>query len=306
MINITKLSLLLKNRREELNLTQKDVSNIININISTLWRIENGQTLASFETLSKLCAVYDLNIEEYLRYLFDDTKYSMYYIKKEIEKIISDKNYPYLNDYIDLLEKINLKGGFLNKIISSYILFLKGIIELDNKNYYDAKNCFFSSYRVLNKNKIFEMSDKYYNDFEIRILMNLSLTYHYLGDIKKYKETLTFCKNYLNKNSDLQNILNYNYAIMFYRINEIDHSINYINKTIDLSVNNNNLLILSFYHLSNCYKKNNSLDEYKKNINKCQVLCDIYNPSIIRKIINKKLSLYNISNSNQFSIKYRV
>ena len=98
------MGLKIKNFRKEKSYTQEKLSEILNIDVSGLSKIENGKCFPSTETLFKLIKILEINPNE----LFNSTNNSPKEIKDEIliEKIkkLSQKDKEKISKFIELIK----------------------------------------------------------------------------------------------------------------------------------------------------------------------------------------------------------
>lgn len=104
MLNIHEFSNYIKNIRKSLNITQKDASDIMGINSSTLWRIENGYSIPSFDTLLKFSNLYNVNINVIIDKLYDDPLYKFFNFEEEVNTEITKNSNSIMNQKSYLLK----------------------------------------------------------------------------------------------------------------------------------------------------------------------------------------------------------
>jgi transcriptional regulator with XRE-family HTH domain len=85
-MNIYDIGSILKKLRKERNLTLKDVSREINLTSAMISLIENGKSIPSLRTISKLATYYDVSICN----IFDNNIKKRYTIYRKIRKNVID------------------------------------------------------------------------------------------------------------------------------------------------------------------------------------------------------------------------
>lgn len=101
----------LRNARENLNLSQKEFAEMLNIPVSTYRNYENTLREPSFEILIKISEILKTSVDELLGTKNDDEKY--YRLFSKIRKLNDNKLYM-TNAFVDFLLQFNNTPGNSN------------------------------------------------------------------------------------------------------------------------------------------------------------------------------------------------
>lgn len=254
----------LEEMRKKLNLTQKELSELADINAVTLRRIEKGKvvpTLSTLETLSPILKQ-DL-IALLLEYRFDD--YSVFYeINNSIESKLDGGEFHTLNSEFKELNIIlsSTKSQYYKNIIKQLILLTEAVILYKDKDRDKAINKLIKAIKITSSTFNLDDYDSYvYSSMEIRILMNIAFVLNKLNHKEKYLEILEFCIKSVDSNEGIYPKLCHNLAGAYRRNKDFEKALEYSNMGIkscqeNRSLNGLNLLYygkgISEYHLDQC------------------------------------------------------
>lgn len=281
---------LLKNLRENMNLTQEDVEFYTGICLRTISRLENGNIQKpTIETLISLSRVYQVDLVDiyigkcYAHYTIFKSLYNN--LNLDLDSIdFSQKKF--IMNYIQQLDNrtstINNKDLYLIKIYMDY---------LDN----DDKTILLSRFNEITDNKF--MNEKFVatsnNILELRLLINICNEYKTYGSLHR-NEILEFCMK--NNKNPIINILSYiSLTNSLYIDEEYEKSLKILNEAISYakSIGSIDGLTCLYYNKFLCENKlelSDSLDslrlsktfaEHSKNVglgkiisNKSKILID--------------------------------
>lgn len=203
-INSTKFGQYLKTLRIKLNLTQASISDSTGINADTIRRIEIGQVIPKYETLSILSQVYKVDlVKKFTEYRTETTILSLY---SSIDECL-------LNYDIDGIKEIRdyLLTDDISKLISSNLINRNELLQF--KCYIDIKLLHLLNLPITTENSVdklkealqltipdFSISsyDKHtYNAFELRILISYALMWAALERFELSNQILLFTINRL-------------------------------------------------------------------------------------------------------------
>lgn len=235
----------LRDIRNALGYTQKDVEKNTGVHSDTLRRIERGLVLVRFETLMYLSHFYKIDLLNLLRKYSGSNKVLEYY--DELDKIIMNYDYNKLTnlfkDFKEFMSTNKDKPNLINlNTIKQFKYVIEGISQLNNegdqqltiKTFLDAIKI---SIPLFSLNNLHNFK---YNFFEIRILILLSVAlkgnkYHELSN-KILKFTLS-CLNYDREASYNEKILiiktHFNISYNYHNLDKFNEALEYANKGID-------------------------------------------------------------------------
>lgn len=203
MYNLKLFGNKVKQIRNTLNLTQKDVSNISGVSMDTLRKIENGKVIPNQITLELISAVLkeDLNTL-LLKYRLKNTK-MITELLDEIDKKLDNEDYENILIYYEKLKKLlvnekeydSINNEYVENIIKQKNLFYNGILcNINSKDLDLSLSYYEASIKIttpdFNVNKIYKFI---YNDYELRILMNMGLIIFHNQSNLEGIDILKFC-----------------------------------------------------------------------------------------------------------------
>lgn len=299
MIDLDKFGDFLKNRREGVKLTQIEASDLMDINKSTLWRLENGYISPSFETILKISKVYKIDINDIIESLSNDPLYSFFSYEKFLdEKIalnVNESTREYANDFKEI--RCSSSNEFIINISTQYYYFLIGVDYFRKKEYESSIEYYFKALKINLKDfDVNNIESFSYTNTELRILMNLSTAYYHIGEFKLYEHILGFCNEAVDLFSFLYIQIKYSYSILFARKKDFLNAL----KTIDSLIlhcqkNKSFSFFPMIYYQKSMYHKN-LLEKEKEieNLEFSKFLCMAYGYDSLLDTINKKIEKFGI------------
>lgn len=299
MINLDKFGKFLKNRRESIKLTQIEASNLMDINKSTLWRLENGYISPSFETILKISKVYKINTNDIIEQLNNDPLYSFYnyenFLFEELALNTNNSTKEYANVIIDIGE--NSSNKYIKSMSEQYYYFLIGVDYYRMNDYEAAINNYIKALKINIKD--FNINDIYafsYTNAELRILMNLSTAYYYVGNYELYGYILNFCNEAVDMFSSLYIHVKYSYSLFLNRKNEYLNALNIID---DLIIHcrkekNFSFLPMIFYQKSVCHGNLMEKESEIKYREFSKSLCIAFGYNNLLDTINSKIEKFGV------------
>lgn len=290
------------NIRNTLGYTQKDISNLSEISIETMRKIENGKVIPTQVTLELLSHALkeDLNLL-LLSHRIPDYK-SYYQTKDKIENKIESGNYDDLEEDLDSLNTILTKrniNNYIDKSIKQLSLMVESIILKINEG-----NNTLSLDKLIEAIKIttphFELSkyDEFvYSSFELRILMNIALLIHRIESTVKCLEILLFCQASLDpEDIDLKIRICYNLAYTYHRIDLHEKALFCANEGIKTCIENNCMTCLALLYLrkgvAEYFLKN---DNYKSSLIKARTIFEISGQDTLIDMLMKFCEKHSIN-----------
>ncbi len=249
----------LKEIRLNLNLSQSQVAEKSGINIDTLRKIENGYTIAKFETLLYLSEVYKIDLIHEMSKYTSDLHLTGLYISLDLT-IINENT----TEMDLILEK------FDNLCLNNYSICIKTIEQLklmtrvirlrytESKSYlYEAQHLIIHAIKLKHdKFRLDEFRDFTYSFIEIRLLFVLATV---LGDARQCIESNDIINYVLTKldhsiySTRFEDSLTIKaYALLAYNYHRLDDhlkAIEYAQKGIDFSINKNCIETLPYLYL---------------------------------------------------------
>ena len=297
MDEIERFGQILKKRREELNLTQNDISNMTEVDQSTIWRIENERVIPTLESLIKLSVAYKIDLYFLLKSLYSDPIYIFDMQIRQIEKSFTSYDFSKVEYFIIELEDIIKRSNneYLTEHARQYKYFLEGTKLSISKRYEEAIELYIESLKIFNKNfKIENFTSFNYYQFELRILVNLGSIYNRLDNFEQYKEIIEYCYKNADKNSEEFLVILSNYCILLNRDGEHLEAV----KMTELAINaarksqKFELLPVLIYNKALCYYELNEKEEFEDSLLKSKILCESFGFSSLLNTINEKIENY--------------
>jgi|LGOV01.1.fsa_nt_gb transcriptional regulator with XRE-family HTH domain len=247
--NLEEFGAELKRIRINSFLTQKNVENMIGVNVDTLRRLENGKSLPKIDTLDKLSIIYSVD----LYIIFNKYRHTIdNYISKrmkEISKLFHNYSYDQIKSEAEMLKSNFSSSSFHNDVLVTKKLkqFTEYLISLQNLNQsiadisrFDLTNLFNALGYSLNDFHDSNLSFKF-DKLEIRILILASIIYRAKGEFENSFKMIEEAHTQLMRNYTedpeflyLYITITYNRMTYFHRIDSFDKIDNLHTETLDL------------------------------------------------------------------------
>ena len=270
----------LKNIREKLGLTQKQVVDMAFIDERTLRRMELGKVIPKLETLEALSVIYKTDL---VSAIIESriTDYSMLLqTQRNIDlKLINEEMSNFENEF-KLIDKLleNIENEYYKILITQFKLFLYGIRYYKNKEYQSALNMYINAIKqTLNDFSLDNYKEYSFSLMEIRILMNIALVEDKCEQDEKYEEILKFCINQCDENNEIYPRICHNLAGVYRKKEEYSRALFYDNKGIETCKKNmfaDTLAVLYYGKAFAEYRLEKT--EYKKSLDLSLQLCKIF------------------------------
>lgn len=290
----------LRKMRKKLNLTQKEISELVYLDVVTLRRMEKGKVIPKLDTLEILSPIFkhDL-IDLLLKYRFDD--YSVFYeIKNRIELKLDGGEFNTLHSELKGLNHLlfTTNNLYYKNLITQLILLSEAIILYKDKHNEDVLFKLIKGIRITTPK--FCLNNYYsfiYSLIEIRMLMNIALVLNKLNHNKIYIEIMRFCINSVDSNNEIYSKICHNLSGTYMRNNNFKKALEYSNKGIKSCQENRNLngLHLLYYGKGvSEYKLDKR--EYIESLNISITLCTAFGQEQLKdKIINNCKDVFGIN-----------
>lgn len=270
----------LKNIREKLGLTQKQVVDMAFIDERTLRRMELGKVIPKLETLEALSVIYKTDL---VSAIIESriTDYSMLLqTQRNIDlKLINEEMSNFENEF-KLIDKLleNIENEYYKILITQFKFFLYGIRYYKNKEYQSALNMYINAIKqTLNDFSLDNYKEYSFSLMEIRILMNIALVEDKCEQDEKYEEILKFCVNQCDENNEIYPRICHNLAGVYRKKEEYSRALFYDNKGIETCKKNmfaDTLAVLYYGKAFAEYRLEKT--EYKKSLDLSLQLCKIF------------------------------
>lgn len=274
----------IKEVRKNRNISQLDLSVEAGIDRKTISRIENGVNEPSFSTLYKISYILNHDfIKDYLHSSLKDYLIFNETFEKIIDKVENklpiddeEKIIVYIKDFTDI--------EYIKTSCNQVILFLKSLNDdLDETEEREFLIKALNSFT--NKYDNFEMQS--YSTFELRILMDIGMTYANI-DNKKYLDLLNFVYDNTNKDSSLYPIISINLASAYIIVEEYEKCPEIINDAISYFLVRNKIPNPILYFTRALYKRLKNMD-YKEDYDKAILIASLAeNYNLINKFEKAK------------------
>lgn len=243
----------LREIRHTQHITQKDINKKVSINLETLRKIENGLVLPKQETLDLLSSALSMDIAElFLTYRMDN--YSILEdFKKDLDFHLDDGNYEVLQDDLIKLQDLashNMNPFFKNQVYQLISLIEGVLIGIHTQDYTLQIDHYIRalSYTLPDFNSK-NYQNYYYSESELRLLMNIALSYLKLQDMARCIDILDFCITFSEGNnnisSNLFSKLHYNISYAYHRIDHHEKALEHAQFGIQHSVSNRSIAFLA-------------------------------------------------------------
>ena len=270
----------LKDIREKLGLTQKQVVDMAFIDERTLRRMELGKVIPKLETLEALSVIYKTDL---VSAIIESriTDYSMLLqTQRNIDlKLINEEMSNFENEF-KLIDKLleNIENEYYKILITQFKFFLYGIRYYKNKEYQNAMDMYINAIKqTLNDFSLDNYKEYSFSLMEIRILMNIALVEDKCEQDEKYEEILKFCINQCDENNEIYPRICHNLAGVYRKKEEYSRALFYDNKGIEICKKNmfaDTLAVLYYGKAFVEYRLEKT--EYKKSLDLSLQLCKIF------------------------------
>ena len=270
----------LKNIREKLGLTQKQVVDMALIDERTLRRMELGKVIPKLETLEALSVIYKTDL---VSAIIESriTDYSMLLqTQRNIDLKLINEEMSNFDNELKLIDKLleNIENEYYKILITQFKFFLYGIRYYKNKEYQNAMDMYINAIKqTLNDFSLDNYKEYSFSLMEIRILMNIALVEDKCEQDEKYEEILKFCINQCDENNEIYPRICNNLAGVYRKKEEYSRALLYDNKGIEICKKNmfaDTLAVLYYGKAFAEYRLEKT--EYKKSLDLSLQLCKIF------------------------------
>ena len=270
----------LKNIREKLGLTQKQVVDMALIDERTLRRMELGKVIPKLETLEALSVIYKTDL---VSAIIESriTDYSMLLqTQRNIDLKLINEEMSNFDNELKLIDKLleNIENEYYKILITQFKFFLYGIRYYKNKEYQSALNMYINAIKqTLNDFSLDNYKEYSFSLMEIRILMNIALVEDKCEQDEKYEGILKFCVNQCDENNEIYPRICHNLAGVYRKKEEYSRALLYDNKGIEICKKNmfaDTLAVLYYGKAFAEYRLEKT--EYKKSLDLSLQLCKIF------------------------------
>ena len=270
----------LKDIREKLGLTQKQVVDMALIDERTLRRMELGKVIPKLETLEALSVIYKTDL---VSAIIESriTDYSMLLqTQRNIDLKLINEEMSNFDNELKLIDKLleNIENEYYKILITQFKFFLYGIRYYKNKEYQNAMDMYINAIKqTLNDFSLDNYKEYSFSLMEIRILMNIALVEDKCEQDEKYEEILKFCVNQCDENNEIYPRICHNLAGVYRKKEEYSRALFYDNKGIEICKKNmfaDTLAVLYYGKAFVEYRLEKT--EYKKSLDLSLQLCKIF------------------------------
>lgn len=299
---------IIKLRREMLNMSIANLSEITGISEKTISRIENRENNAYSHTIKNIFMALGI-LGESQAYVFDCSNYESYQLEKKLSRLIDLNKYEEAYEVLELFKRnINL----LSKLNKQYLghketVILRRTKKIDND---DALNRFIKALELtLTEDIVFSNEKKYFTKREIMLIYNIALIYEENGKNKEAIKWLAWCEKYYdNFNLDISNyIITYELVMTLYSslqgdIGNYDKSDEIAEKTMheSLKCRRGNFIGRLIYNEAFNLKKriedgkkemqSHEIDLYKDKLEQALAISQFIDDKLIEKFLKNKLA----------------
>lgn len=244
----------LKQIRHTQRITQKYISDKVSINLETLRKIENGLVLPKQETLDLLSSALNVDIAAlFLTYRMEN--YSILEdLKRDLDFHLDDGDYILLKKDLTKLKDLatyNMNVFFKTQVLQLVSMTEGFLIGINTADYAVEISCYIHALAYTIPD--FDLSNYknyYYNELEIRLLMNIALAKYNQGSTEECIALLEFCvqvsKEYSSMTaSNLFSKLHYNMSYTFHRIDMHAKALEHATLGIQYAINNRSMVFLA-------------------------------------------------------------
>ena len=270
----------LKDIREKLGLTQKQVVDMALIDERTLRRMERGKVIPKLETLEALSVIYKTDL---VSAIIESriTDYSMLLqTQRNIDLKLINEEMSNFDNELKLIDKLleNIENEYYKILITQFKFFLYGIRYYKNKEYQNAIDMYINAIKqTLNDFSLDNYKEYSFSLMEIRILMNIALVEDKCEQDEKYEKILKFCINQCDENNEIYPRICHNLAGVYRKKEEYSRALFYDNKGIEICKKNmfaDTLAVLYYGKAFVEYRLEKT--EYKKSLDLSLQLCNIF------------------------------
>ena len=270
----------LKDIREKLGLTQKQVVDMALMDERTLRRMERGKVIPKLETLEALSVIYKTDL---VSAIIESriTDYSMLLqTQRNIDLKLINEEMSNFDNELKLIDKLleNIENEYYKILITQFKFFLYGIRYYKNKEYQNAMDMYINAIKqTLNDFSLDNYKEYSFSLMEIRILMNIALVEDKCEQDEKYEEILKFCVNQCDENNEIYPRICHNLAGVYRKKEEYSRALFYDNKGIEICKKNmfaDTLAVLYYGKAFVEYRLEKT--EYKKSLDLSLQLCKIF------------------------------
>lgn len=222
----------LKEIRQALNYSQKDITEKTGIEERTIRRIEYGQVLPKLDTLEILSPVYKVDLISYLLECRFDDHAAFCEIKNKIEAKLDNGEQHTLHNEFEALNILlsSVENLYYKNLINQLILFTESAILYKDNNDNTALHKLIEAIKITTPAFCLANYDSFiYSSMEIRILMNIAFILNRLNYKEKYLEIMELCINSIDTDDEIYPKLCHNLAGAYIRKKEFQ-------KALDLSI----------------------------------------------------------------------
>lgn len=282
--DLTILAKKIKEVRKNRKISQLDLSIEANIDRKTISRIENGINEPSFSTLYKISYILNHDfIKDYLNSSLKDYLIFNETFEKIIDKVENklpfddeEKIIIHLKDFTDI--------EFIKTSCKQVILFLKSMNEDLSKS--EEREILIKALNSFT-NKYDNFKIQSFSIFELRILMDIAMTYTNI-DNKKYLDLLNFVYDKTNKDSSLFPIISLNLTNAYIILEDYEKCPEIINDAISYFLVRNKIPNPILYFTRALYKRLKNMD-YKEDYDKAILIASLAkNYNLINKFEKAK------------------
>lgn len=297
MYNLKLFGKHLKTIRENLNLTQEEVSNISYLSRKTIIRIEMGEHSASFDTLDLLSPIYKIDVPKLLlEYRLNDFE-SLQNIISEINIIIFDSQYGKLDKYLSEIELLNnnCKNLYYNYKFEQLYYFIMALTSLDKVDKVETIILLERSMQVFHNNfSAKNYKDSGNNSFEILILMDLAISFYKIGDLNLYEDIMRYCFEISSPNWKIYPKICVNLGNLYTLKKDYKTALYYFILGVQSAQKYNNILELDLLFYGMGFSKMKlKIDDYKIDFQSSINFCDMTGRNNTKRIIEDKIAFYD-------------
>lgn len=270
-----------RNIRNNLGLTQNDVSKLSDIHVDTIRKIENGKVLPTQETLDLLSPVLKKDLNTLLlKYRLHDY-HTFEKIKNRLESKLDKGEFETLSIELEDLKALldnTLHPYFINLIYQLILMTEAILINYKSKNPHVSLDKLIAAMKVTTPDFTLDnYSNFVYNSMELRILMNIALIINELESVEKSLEIMEYCIKLVDPNDDIYPKICYNLAYTYHRLAMDKEALQYSNLGIDYCLKNRNYSGLNLLYFRKGIAEylvgyDDYMDSLKKAISFCEIL----------------------------------
>ncbi|QQY79207.1 helix-turn-helix protein [Keratinibaculum paraultunense] len=292
-----------RNIRNNLELTQSTVSELSDIHVDTIRKIENGKVLPTQETLDLLSPVLkkDLNALLLEHRLHDYHAFEE--VKNRLESKLDKGEFETLSIELEDLKALldnTLHPYFINSIYQLILMTEAIIFRHKHEDPLTALNKLVDAMKVTTPDFTLDnYSDFVYNSMELRILMNMALMINELQSTDKSLEIMKYCIESAKSAEPNDNIfpkICYNLSYTYHRLGRDKEALKYSNLGIDYCLKNRNYSGLNLLYfrrgIAEYFLKH---DNYKDSLKKAVYFAEMLGHYELRDLfISNCKKYYNI------------